>query len=73
VENLCIPHNESQAGRVVTISLGVATARSFPDSSPEKLIAAADKALYQAKTAGRNRVVVSDYSDNSLVIPGLFS
>jgi len=59
VENLCIPHTESQAGRVVTISLGVATARSFPDSSPDKLIDAADKALYRAKTDGRNRMAVS--------------
>jgi diguanylate cyclase (GGDEF)-like protein/PAS domain S-box-containing protein len=60
VDNLGIPHTESQAGRVVTISLGVATARTFPNSSPDKLIAAADKALFRAKTAGRNRVAVSD-------------
>lgn len=38
----------------VTLSLGIATAQSAPDS--EKLLHAADAALYQAKTAGRNRV-----------------
>jgi predicted signal transduction protein with EAL and GGDEF domain len=41
----------------VTASLGVAV---FPDhgSDVETLIRAADAALYQAKAAGRNRVVV---------------
>ena len=42
-------------GEAVTISLGVAT---FPDDGEDAatLIAAADRALYQAKAAGRNRV-----------------
>ncbi len=42
----------------VTISVGVA---SFPDdciSSPRELAGAADKALYEAKRGGRNRVAV---------------
>jgi two-component system cell cycle response regulator len=42
----------------VTVSLGGATFRDATDS-PESLIALADKALYEAKEAGRNRVAVA--------------
>jgi diguanylate cyclase (GGDEF)-like protein len=43
----------------VTASLGVAT---FPDhaSSRETLLAAADRALYESKNAGRNRVSIAE-------------
>jgi two-component system, cell cycle response regulator len=45
-------------GRIpVTISLGVATSEDVVDLSAESLINRADAALYQAKAAGRNRVV----------------
>jgi diguanylate cyclase (GGDEF)-like protein len=40
----------------VTISLGVATLSDSDYANPEDLIAAADKYLYRAKRAGRNRV-----------------
>ncbi|NOK22564.1 GGDEF domain-containing protein [Corallococcus praedator] len=40
----------------VTISLGVATLLDSDFSQPEDLISAADKYLYRAKHAGRNRV-----------------
>ncbi|MGQ0504777.1 MAG: diguanylate cyclase [Myxococcaceae bacterium] len=39
-----------------TISLGVATLTDSDFSEPEELIASADKYLYRAKKAGRNRV-----------------
>ncbi len=42
------------AGVKVTLSLGIATSR--PSADAEKLLHAADTALYQAKNAGRNRV-----------------
>jgi diguanylate cyclase (GGDEF)-like protein len=42
------------SGVKVTLSLGVATGRASGDA--EKLLHAADTALYQAKNAGRNRV-----------------
>jgi two-component system chemotaxis family response regulator WspR len=56
VETLAIEHALSEVvGSVVTISLGSATMRPAGDTTAEALIAAADQALYAAKTAGRNR------------------
>jgi diguanylate cyclase (GGDEF)-like protein len=42
----------------VTISIGVATA-VYSDRTPDELVLAADRALYEAKAAGRNRVMAS--------------
>ncbi len=42
----------------VTISIGVATA-VHSDRTPDELVAAADRALYEAKAAGRNCVMAS--------------
>jgi diguanylate cyclase (GGDEF)-like protein len=41
----------------VTISIGVAYAR--PGDGPSDVLERADRALYRAKNAGRNRVVES--------------
>lgn len=41
----------------VTLSCGVVT--GGPDAAPQSLLDAADRALYQAKHAGRNRVVLA--------------
>jgi len=43
-------------GRFVTVSLGVASAVPSPGTSGEVLVATADRAMYQAKEAGRNQV-----------------
>ena len=42
---------------VITVSIGVAE-RNHRHSTPEQVVQAADKALYRAKEAGRNRVAV---------------
>jgi diguanylate cyclase (GGDEF)-like protein len=57
VQGIKLEH-EGVALQTLTVSVGIA---SWPDSSaePEKLIGLADKALYQAKQNGRNRVEVS--------------
>jgi diguanylate cyclase (GGDEF)-like protein len=65
VAALKIPHKESKAGDHVTISLGLATSIPHKDSAPESLISAADKALYEAKEGGRNRVVTSGVIDSN--------
>lgn len=56
VEQLQLP--SAEAGRPVTISIGVGTMRLVLDADPAELLAAADTALYAAKRGGRNRVDV---------------
>jgi diguanylate cyclase (GGDEF)-like protein len=57
VRALGIPHS-SGIGQVLTISAGVAALQPQAESEPDRdfLIREADKALYQAKAAGRNGV-----------------
>jgi diguanylate cyclase (GGDEF)-like protein len=53
------PHRDSRIATHVTVSLGVASLIPARESSPDALIAAADKALYAAKEAGRNRIQIA--------------
>jgi diguanylate cyclase (GGDEF)-like protein len=57
VTELRVPHETSQVAPHVTLSIGVAGLVCGMEIEPERLIAAADQALYQAKKLGRNRVV----------------
>lgn len=62
VKALNIPHSGSSVGGFVTLSLGVAAMIPENESSPAELIAIADKALYEAKAEGRDRVVLKSSS-----------
>ncbi len=56
IRKLEIPHSSSPVSSCVTISTGVATLIPEPNSDFHEIIILADKALYQAKIAGRDRV-----------------
>lgn len=71
IRSLAIPHGGTDTG-TVTISVGVATLRpwrltgSDPDAAVRELLDRADKALYTAKSDGRN--AISMYRDGAVLL-----
>lgn len=65
VESLTLSHEYSNVSNYVTCSIGVATMIPGSNLLDKDLIEAADKALYQAKHEGRNRIKVSQNIQNS--------
>lgn len=51
-----IPHQDSPLCPYVTLSMGIASAVPSNSQAAESLFLAADRALYQAKQAGRNQI-----------------
>ncbi len=59
VEKLKIKHEKSLISDRVTVSVGIAVFGATLDMMPTDIIAEADKALYEAKQKGRNRVEIA--------------
>lgn len=56
IHDLAIPHAESDVKEIVTVSLGIASLIPKLEVKPDTLVAYADKALYDAKEQGRDRL-----------------
>lgn len=60
------PFGKTQPLGTVTVSIGISTFAKFIDTA-EKVIAAADRALYKAKSLGKNRI--DFFVDNPVSLP----
>jgi len=65
VQSLKIEHTGNKSSSYVTISIGLITL--YPDqfTEAEKILQKADENLYEAKEAGRNRVISTEINDAS--------
>ena len=67
-ESRCHVPQADATGIAVTVSIGVFGGRLEPGDTWDTLIAAADRALYQAKENGRNRVEVAQMARRPAVV-----
>ncbi len=59
IEELKIPHAKGSTEKYVTVSMGIYSSKVKEAKAIDKLYSIADKALYQAKNLGRNRVCIA--------------
>lgn len=55
IATLRLPHERSDIGNIITVSLGVGTITIEGDGRPQEFVGAVDNLLYAAKRNGRNR------------------
>lgn len=60
VKSLKIPHLDSPISPYLTLSLGVASIIPSEEYSADLLLSSAEQALYQAKTRGRDRLILHE-------------
>ncbi|MDX6613393.1 MAG: hypothetical protein QOD75_2579 [Blastocatellia bacterium] len=67
IQDTSYPHGKGQPLGSVTVSIGLSSFSKYLDT-PETIIRAADRALYHAKSHGKNRIVA--YRDPAVKGPG---
>jgi diguanylate cyclase (GGDEF)-like protein len=72
VEDLHIEHADSECGREVTVSVGVAIVQPSIGRTPTGAVQLADESLYQAKQNGRNRCVVEGQAEYEALVTGRY-
>ncbi len=73
VLDLAIEHRSSRTCATVSVSVGVAAIEPEPARKPRGATQLADEALYEAKTRGRNAVVMLDDAQYKSLVTGVFS
>lgn len=58
IKALQLPHQRSEVSQYVTVSFGVASKIPTETTTPEQFLVQADRALYQAKVEGRDRIAM---------------
>lgn len=60
IKALQIRHCQSDVADYLTVSMGCYSVIADKNTGPEQMLQHADKALYQAKAAGRNTIIIDD-------------
>jgi diguanylate cyclase (GGDEF)-like protein len=64
IHELNIAHEGSEISHHVTLSIGISVSIPTMDQQADRLLIAADKALYQAKQEGRDRIIIKKINNN---------